>query len=139
MTYREACAKVCGWCEKHCSEDKKVTAVLKHSRPNPVHKVYPPHVAGRLSQYLPCTAPDIEAWAEAESTRADKLAASLAIAEEKARLLDAMIEHGWRVIRSDVTLSSPVRYVVVGSRTMSEGPTPLDALRAAVGKVKVRT
>lgn len=58
----------CEWCAVHLNHegkgDAKATDVLPQSSPNFVHKVYPPLCAGKLSQYLRCTAMPFEDWAE---------------------------------------------------------------------------
>lgn len=76
-SYEKHCREACGWCAKHINRDNKVTAVLKQSHPQPVHKVYPPYVDGPFSDYVGCDAPTFEDFAEQMADRAEKAEAAL--------------------------------------------------------------
>jgi hypothetical protein len=91
--YRKA---VCEWCFQHLSGDGKVTDVLEQSRPTAVHKVYPPHVSSKFSQYLPCTALPFEDWAAARIERLEtvtQLALDHVLELEEAWRTGALSEH----------------------------------------------
>lgn len=74
--YELACRETCEWCAKWLDGDRTTTGALR-SRPQPVHKVYPPHVARPFSEYLPCTAPTLLEWALQRHAKAVELETAL--------------------------------------------------------------